>query len=271
VRSAVTTPRDGGGRVATVAAQVITVAHVRARVAAIREAGDAARLPAPGSPEARRLERWVAQTLVHEAVVLHEARARGFQPESVQEAVHLLFGEVVDGLAVAQPELRAYHAANADRFRRPASCRVRHILVADEPAARELLRRVAAGEDMARLAEVHSLDAASRVRGGDLGPLVRGTFAGAFEDAAFGAAVGRPVGPVRTEFGWHVLRVESRTAAGVRPYEQVRPAIAADLLAAARGRAFDRWLQARRAAIARVAPQWMPPGDPRAPDHVHRH
>lgn len=265
------TRHDGGERVATVAAQVITVAHVQARVAAIREASGVARLPASGSPEARRLERWVAQALVNEAVVLHEARALGTEPASVQQAVRLVFDAVVDDLAVTEPQLRAYHAANADRYRQPASCRVRHILVADESAARELLRLLAAGEDMAVLAEAHSLDEASRTRGGDLGTLVRGTFSGAFEDAAFGAAVGHPIGPVRTEFGWHVLRVESRTAAGVRPYEQARSAIAADLLAAARGHAFDRWLHARRAAIARIAPQWLPPGDPRMPDFVHRH
>jgi hypothetical protein len=266
-----TTGHDGHERVATVAAQVITVAHVRTRVAAIRDAGGAARLPAPESPEARRLERWVAQALVNEAVVLHEARALGTAPESVQQAVRLVFDAVVEGVTVTESELRAYHAANAGRYRRPASCRVRHILVADEHAGRELLRRIADGEDMAVLAEAHSLDEASRACGGDLGTLVRGTFTGAFEDAAFGAAVGRPVGPVRTEFGWHVLRVESRTAGGMRAYEQARRDIAADLLAAARGHAFDRWLLARRAAIARIAPQWLPPGDPRMPDFVHRH
>ena len=266
-----TTRHHGGERVATVAGRVITVADVRARVAAIRMAGGTERQPAPGSPEARRLERWAAQALVNEAVVLHEARALSTGAESVQLAVRLVFDAVVESVTVTESELRAHHAANADRFRRPASCRVRHILVADESTARDLLRRIAAGEDMALLAEAHSLDEASRSRGGDLGTLVQGTFAGAFEDAAFGAAVGCPAGPVRTEFGWHVLRVESRMAAGVRPYEQARPAIAADLLAAARGQAFDRWLLARRAEIARIAPQWRPPGDPRTPDFVHRH
>ena len=271
MRAGTTTSDVAGGHVATVAAQVISAAHVRARVAAIREGAGGARLPAAGTPEARRLERWVAHMLVNEAVVLHEARARGFEPDNVQQAAHLLFAAVVVDLDVTEPDLRVYYAANADRYRRPASCRVRHIVVADQQAARDLLRRIAAGADMAVLAAAHSLDAASRARGGDLGTLVSGTFAGAFEYAAFGAAVGRPVGPVRTEFGWHVLRVESRTAAGVRPYEQARSAIAADLLAAARGHAFDRWLQARRAAIASIAPQWLPPGDPRTPDHVHRH
>ena len=265
-----TTGHHAGERVATVADRVITVADVRARVAAIRRAGTA-RQPAPGSPEARRLERWAAHALVNEAVVLHEARALGAGADTVQQAMRRVFDAVVGDLALTEQQLRAYHAANADHFRQPASCRVRHILVADERTARDLLHRIAAGEDMAVLAEAHSLDDASRTRGGDLGTLVQGTFTGAFEDAAFGAAVGRPAGPVRTEFGWHVLRVESRTAASVRPYEQARSAMAADLLAAARGQAFDRWLLARRAAIAHVAPQWRPPGDPRTPDFVHRH
>ena len=263
-------PTLGTAPVATVAGRAITVAHVRARVTAIRETA-AARLPATGSPEARRLDRWVARLLVNEAVVLHEARARGMEPDDPAHAARLLFAAVTDSVTVSEAQVRAYHATNPDRYRRPASCRVRHILVASEDTARDLARRVATGEDLAALARAHSLDAGSRARGGDLGSVARGTFAGAFEDAAFDAPVGRVVGPVRTEFGWHVLRVESRTAGGVSPYEQVRPAIAADLLAAARGRAFDDWLQARRAAIASVAPAWLPPGDPRTPDHVHRH
>jgi len=262
---------DGAALVATVAGWPITVAHVRARVAAIRETAAAARLPAPGSPEARRLDRWVARLLVTEAIVLHEARAQGLEPRDPGHAAQLLFTVVVGGLTVSRTQVRDHRAANVDRYGRPASCHVRHILVADEGAARDLVRRVDAGEDFAALARAHSLDAGSRARGGDLGGVARGTFAGAFEDAAFGAPVGRVVGPVRTEFGWHVLRVEARTAAGVRPHAEAAPAIEADLLAAAGGRAFDDWLRSRRAALADVAPDWLPPCDPRTPDHVHRH
>lgn len=264
-------PAHDATLVATVAGRPITVGHVRARVSAIRRTAPAGLLPAPGSPEARRLDRWVAQLLVTEAVVLHEARARGLRAGAPGRAARLLFAAVVDGLTVSEAQVRAYHATNADRYRRPASCRVRHILVADETVARDLVRRIAAGEDLVALASAHSLDVGSRARGGDLGDVARGTFAGTFEDAAFGAPVGRVVGPVRTEFGWHVLRVESRTPAGVHAIDAARPGIEADLLAAARGRVFDDWLRSRRVALAHVAPEWLPPGDPRTPDHVHRH
>ncbi len=55
------------------------------------------------------------------------------------------------------------------------------------------------------------------------------------------------------------------------PLEQVRPQITAHLLASARRRTFRHWLDARRAESVRLAPGYEHPGDPRQPDHVHRH
>jgi [acyl-carrier-protein] S-malonyltransferase len=65
--------------------------------------------------------------------------------------------------------------------------------------------------------------------------------------------------------GWHA------PAADAPLLEQVRPAIAAHLRAAARRRAFRRWLDERRAALVELAPGYEHPGDPRQPDNTHRH
>ncbi|WP_343599893.1 malonyl CoA-ACP transacylase [Mycobacterium sp.] len=65
--------------------------------------------------------------------------------------------------------------------------------------------------------------------------------------------------------GWH------GPAATAPPLEQVRPLIADHLRAAARRRAFRAWLDARRAALVRLAPGYEHPGDPRQPDNTHRH
>ncbi|HUH07561.1 MAG TPA: peptidylprolyl isomerase, partial [Egibacteraceae bacterium] len=105
----------------------------------------------------------------------------------------------------------------------------------------------------------------------DLGEIRRGELTGSFEDAVFSAAAGQVVGPVRTEFGWHVARVEAVTPAAGIPYPQARAALRAELLAAARQRAFDHWLAGRTAELARLAPDWLHPGDPRGGDPIHRH
>jgi peptidyl-prolyl cis-trans isomerase D len=99
--------------------------------------------------------------------------------------------------------------------------RARHILFrADENdaaareeargRAREVLGRLQAGEDFATLARQHSEDG-SAPQGGDLGWFTRGRMVAPFEQAAFDARIGQPVGPVETQFGVHLIQVEART------------------------------------------------------------
>jgi hypothetical protein len=133
-------------RVATVAGRRVTVADVCTRVAAIRRARPA-RLPAPATAEARRLERWVAQLLVTETVVAHEARALGLPADSPRQAAAALFDAVTADVTVPEPALRDHYTANADRYRLPAACRVRHILVADEGDVRHVGEQHLAGRE----------------------------------------------------------------------------------------------------------------------------
>lgn len=99
-----------------------------------------------------------------------------------------------------------------------ASVRARHILIgtndrdaADAQAEAEALAtELRDGADFAALAREHSDDPGSAARGGNLGWFDRGTMAGPFESAAFGATPGEIVGPVETEFGYHVIEVQQR-------------------------------------------------------------
>ncbi len=83
----------------------------------------------------------------------------------------------------------------------------RHILVADEAAAQAILGQLQSGMAWEVLAAELSLDTSNKDKGGDLGWFGRGAMVQPFEDAAFAAAVGETVGPVKTEFGWHVIQV----------------------------------------------------------------
>lgn len=84
--------------------------------------------------------------------------------------------------------------------------RASHILVKSENQAKELLAKVNAGESFADLAKKHS-DCPSKRNGGDLGWFGKGMMVKEFEDAAFGAQKGATVGPVKTQFGWHLIKV----------------------------------------------------------------
>jgi parvulin-like peptidyl-prolyl isomerase len=190
------------------------------------------------------MRRWVVQELVNEEVLAHEARLAGL-PDSVE-----LVERVTAAVAVPEAEIRAYYERNVDLYRRPEARRIRHALLADEAAAR---------------------DAAQRIGSATRLDVRRGEYTGPLEDALFAAAVGELVGPIQTEHGWHVARVDDMTPASVVPYTEARSAIEAELLTAARSRAFDAWLEGRRKALAVIEPEFAHPGDPIHGIPSHRH
>lgn len=169
-----------------------------------------------------------------------------------------------DGIAEAdfraQYESQLYRsrldqAFQAEVSREQEQVHARHILVADEASAADILKLVTAGsktwEDSAA---VLSLDTANKDQGGDLGWFGRGAMVQPFEEAAFAAAVGEIVGPVQTDFGWHLIQVlghEMRT-------------LDESAFEAARQSALPRWLSDTRAGPAVVIPdnwqEFMPKG-----------
>ncbi|MCL2607911.1 MAG: peptidyl-prolyl cis-trans isomerase [Methanomassiliicoccaceae archaeon] len=84
-----------------------------------------------------------------------------------------------------------------------------HILVNDEKKAKEILERIKNGEKFADLAKKHS-KCPSGHKGGDLGWFERGDMVQTFERAAFSGEIGSVVGPVKTEFGWHLILVKDK-------------------------------------------------------------
>jgi len=87
--------------------------------------------------------------------------------------------------------------------------RASHILVKTENDAKVLLQRIQKGESFAKLAEEFSMDPSKR-RGGDLGYFGRGRMVRQFENAAFELEKGQVSQPVKTEFGWHLIKVTDR-------------------------------------------------------------
>jgi peptidyl-prolyl cis-trans isomerase D len=139
--------------------------------------------------------------------------------------------------------VRSAYDANISDYKHPAQVRARHILIrvsSDAPddeveKARVEAKRLAAearkrGADFAALAREHSQDAATAPKGGELGWFSADQMIEPFAKAAFGAKPGEIVGPVRTKFGWHVIRVEEKRPAMDRPFEEVKGEIAARLL-----------------------------------------
>jgi peptidyl-prolyl cis-trans isomerase D len=136
--------------------------------------------------------------------------------------------EMTDG------QLAQYYEQHKEEFRREEQVRARHILFklaqqagAEEEArvrgeAEATLRRIQAGEDFAALASQLSEDPVSAQQGGDLGFFKRGEMVKPFEEMAFGLQPGVVSDPVRTDFGYHLIKVEEMQEAGYEPIEVVR-------------------------------------------------
>jgi len=102
---------------------------------------------------------------------------------------------------------RLEQALQAEVTHEEEQVHARHILVADEASAKDVLAQLAAGKTWEELAASLSLDTSNADEGGDLGWFGRGAMVQEFEDAAFAAAVGETAGPVKTDFGWHLIQV----------------------------------------------------------------
>ncbi|MEQ8193507.1 MAG: peptidylprolyl isomerase [Rhodospirillales bacterium] len=105
----------------------------------------------------------------------------------------------------------------------------RHILVKTEEEAKGLIKELGQGGDFAALAKKHSTGP-SGSSGGDLGFFRKGQMVPAFSDAAFSMKKGEVSrSPVKTQFGWHVIKVEDRRAAKAPAVEEVREKLMSDL------------------------------------------
>jgi len=124
----------------------------------------------------------------------------------------------------------------------------RHILVADQTLADELLTRVQAGESWETLAAEFSQDESNKDQGGDLGWFTRGAMVEPFEQAAFEGAVGEVVGPVETDFGWHLIEVLGHETRSLDPDSYEREL----------SRIFAEWMdQARQEANVVIHDNWV--------------
>jgi len=127
---------------------------------------------------------------------------------------------------VNETSIRKIYEEQAKLAARGDELRARHILLDDEEKAEELLEKIQAGEDFAELAKTHSIDVGSAERGGDLGFFTQDMLNAAFAEPVFKAEKGVPIGPLKSEFGWHIAEVLDRRPAPQPNFETLKPEIA---------------------------------------------
>ncbi len=163
---------------------------------------------------------------------------------------------------IADEDLKAEYAKQAHDEGLDAEVHARHILVQVAPtataeqieAARVKALGLAAearkpGVDFAALAKAKS-EGPSAADGGDLGFFRRGVMVAEFEKAAFALPVGGVSEPVRTKFGWHVLKVEGRRAVAPKPFDEVKDQLREKMLRGQLEKYTEQYVQELRAAAA---------------------
>ena len=156
--------------------------------------------------------------------------------EDVNILANLTYAEIGKNIKLEEADLRKYYEAHKAEFEQ---VRARHILIRMQgsPAAlkpgekdlteaealakaQDLRKRIQAGEDFAQLAQKESDDAGSAAKGGDLGFFRHGQMVPSFEQAAFALQPGEIGEPVKSQFGYHVIKVEAKES---KSFEEVRP------------------------------------------------
>lgn len=166
-------------------------------------------------------------------------KAEFTEPEQIQ-AEYVVFDQaaVAAGVAISEKQIAEYYAAQAGQFGQPEQRSASHILIAADkaaPAAERAKARATAEAlyqtllktptQFAEIARAQSQDPGSAEQGGSLGSFGRGMMVKPFEDAVFAMKPGEIRGPVESDFGYHIIRLDGIQAAQTAPLEQVRDSI----------------------------------------------
>ncbi len=147
--------------------------------------------------------------------------------------------QMMKDIKVTDEDAEKFYNENQKNFEKGASVTAKHILTETEDKCKEILESLNKGEKEFEVAAQEFSTCPSGKNGGQLGEFRRGQMVKEFEDAAFDAEIGTIVGPVKTQFGYHLIKVEGKTEASVIPYEEVKENIKRNLLQKAQNQAYN--------------------------------
>lgn len=138
--------------------------------------------------------------------------------------------KVLSNITLTEEEKTAFFEANKSKFNKSETASAKHILVETEDKANELLNKINAGEVSFEDAAAEHSTCPSKDAGGNLGSFPRGQMVPEFEEAVFNMQKGEVRGPVQTQFGYHLIKLEDIQAGGESKYEEVQNEIERTLM-----------------------------------------
>lgn len=156
-----------------------------------------------------------------------------------------LQAEITADVKVTDEDARAYYDENKELYKVPAGIQISHILVDSEEKATQLIADIKAGADFATVAKENSTDTVSAANGGDLGIVNEEMgFVQEFQDAAFKLEPGQMTDtPVKSEFGYHIIKAGERKEESIPSFEEVQNNILLSLQQQKEGTVFNDYIE----------------------------
>jgi foldase protein PrsA len=149
-------------------------------------------------------------------------------------------------IEITDEELKTYFDENKDSLGEAEQVKASHILVEDEETAKEIKQKLADGADFADLAKEYSTDEGSKENGGELGFFPRGTMVTEFEDVAFSLPKNEISEPVKSDYGYHIIKVEEKKEAKEANFDDSKAAIKETLIDEKMESEYTTWLEEKK-------------------------
>lgn len=147
---------------------------------------------------------------------------------------------------ITEEEMKTYFEENKESLSEPEQVKASHILVEDEATAKEVKGKLDGGADFAELAKEYSTDTSNSGNGGELGYFGKGEMTASFEEKAFSMKEGEISDPVKTEFGYHIIKFEDKKAAVPAVYAEKKEEIKAALFDQKMQTAYTGWMEEKK-------------------------
>lgn len=150
-----------------------------------------------------------------------------------------VINQILTSVEITDDEKLSFYEANKANFSNPETVNAKHILVDTEEKANELLTQIKAGDITFEDAAMANSTCPSKDRGGDLGEFGPGQMVPEFDQAVFAMEVGQISEPVKTQFGFHLIKLESKNEASIPAYEEIADKVEKTLMFQKQGEVYQ--------------------------------
>lgn len=197
-------------------------------------------------------QKYVLEDLINQELLYMHAKENNVDQEEefrnemkrVEENVlkQYVINKILTNVKLTEEEKKAFYEAQKSSFSRPETASAKHILVDTEEKANEILDKINSGEVSFEDAATQHSSCPSKDAGGDLGTFGKGQMVPEFEDAVFNMNKGEVSKPVKTQFGYHLIKLENRNESTIPEYDEVAEEVGKTLLYQKQGEVYQEKL-----------------------------